>query len=54
MGSVRVECDAALNAVRNLRHMMEGGNQGFFIAGEMQRGEELPICSCTILNVSHI
>lgn len=52
MGRVRVECDTASNAVRNLRHMTEGGNQGLVIAGEVQGGQELPICSCTILNVA--
>lgn len=32
--------------------MTEGGNQGLVIAGEVQGGQELPICSCTILNVA--
>lgn len=32
MGGVRIECDVALNAVRELRHMMEGEN--LVIAGE--------------------
>lgn len=48
---MRVECDAASNAVRNLRHVTEGRNWGLAIAGEMQGGQEL-ICSCILLNVS--
>lgn len=50
-GGERVECDAASDAVRDLRHATEGGNWDLAIAGEMQGGQELPICSCTVLNV---